>query len=394
MSAVTLGTLAERGAIIIGDGYRTRRPELSGSGFRILRVADVLNGRIEARGPDFVAESFRRQIGAKAARAGDVLVTTKGTVGRVAMMPALAEEVVYSPQLCFFRVTDRDVVDPRFLSYWFASEAFREQASHRANNTDMAAYINLADIRSLEVSLPTVGTQRAIAEVLGALDDKIAANDGLAETADDVVRAKFEGLGGTEGRLALGAVAENVREMVDPALIPPNTLYVGLEHIPRRRMWMGSVGRAGEVTSGKARFHAGDILFGKLRPYFHKVISAPESGICSTDILVVRATDLDLQGFLLAACASDRVVEACTAASEGTRMPRTSWKDLAKVDVPWPSEGAVKSFSSDVVGLRARVDAATAESRGLAALRDALLPELMSGRLRVKDAERIVEAEV
>jgi type I restriction enzyme, S subunit len=85
------------------------------------------------------------------------------------------------------------------------------------------------------------------------------------------------------------------------------------------------------------------------------------------------------------------VIREVTAASEGTRMPRTSWKDLASVEVPWPDAAAAAEFSANVSALRNSVLALLNENVTLAAARDALLPQLMSGRLRVKDAEEIVE---
>jgi type I restriction enzyme S subunit len=174
---------------------------------------------------------------------------------------------------------------------------------------------------------------------------------------------------------------------VDPSSVDPDDLYIGLEHVGRRHMWLTDGGRAEDVSSTKSRFESGDILFGKLRPYFHKVVGAPRSGICSTDILVVRPRDEGLASVLLAALASDAVIEEVVAASEGTRMPRTSWKDLAAVEIRWPTADAAPQLAMRLDSIRAAALAAVTENRTLAATRDALLPQLMSGKLRVRDVE-------
>lgn len=322
MVEVTIGALAEAGALTFGDGYRTRRPEHGRPGYRILRVADVADGRVQLDGPDFVSDRYLQAIGPKLSQAGDVLLTTKGTVGRVAIYPKNAESVVYSPQLCYFRITDIGVIDARFLGYWFKSAAFARQASHRANNTDMAAYINLRDIASLSIDLPSIRDQHAVAEVLGALDDKIAANQRAAAVADQLVRARYEALGGDS--VLLDSIAENIRDQIDPKAAHPETPYVGLEHVPRRSMWLPAFDYAAKVSSAKSAFRGGDVLFGKLRPYFHKVVSAPCDGMASTDILVLRAHRPELSGLLLAAASSDGTIAAVTASSEGTRMPRAN----------------------------------------------------------------------
>ena len=71
-------------------------------------------------------------------------------------------------------------------------------------------------------------------------------------------------------------------------------------------------------------------------------------------------------------------------------MPRTSWKDLAAVEVPWPGSEVAVEFSERVIELGKSVEARIRESEALAAMRDALLPQLMSGKIQVKDAEQMV----
>ncbi len=352
-----------------------------------------MDNKVNFDGQDFVAEDFGKAIGSKSGQPGDILLTTKGTVGRVAVMPKTGERVVYSPQLCYFRVSNAEIIDPRFLRFWFNSPEFWGQAADRMNNTDMAAYINMADIRSLKISLPDVEKQRAIAEILGALDDKIAANTKVASAADEYIRTILIqlNLGATES-IAIGKLVSNRKDLADPNHLEPDLNYLGLEHLPRRSMWANASGSAVSVTSTKARFDSGDILFGKLRPYFHKVVVAPSSGVCSTDILTLTPVSNELAGFALASVASDYVVERATAASEGTRMPRTSWKDLAAIEVTWPGRERAKAFSKNVSDLRLAVESLYRESTTLAATRDALLPQLMSGKLRVKDAETLVSA--
>lgn len=393
MSRTTsIGELAALGALQFGDGYRTKRGEHGQPGYRIIRVADVMDDAVSFEGPDFVSADYVRAIGAKLGHPGDILLTTKGTVGRVAVLPDTDEQVVYSPQLCYFRVLDSDVITPRFLRYWFSSQEFWNQAADRMNNTDMAAYINLADIRSLKMTLPSIPNQQAIAEVLGALDDKIAANTKLAVLGDTWIRSGFERLAADSmDVISLSELVRSRKESVKPTDLDEAIPYVGLEHIPRRLMWLGEIGESSDVSSNKRRFHAGDILFGKLRPYFHKVATTSTDGICSTDVLVLSPVADETAGFTLAALASDDVVKAVTASSEGTRMPRTSWKDLASVEVPWPGTDRAQAFSHDVLSLRALAVSAAAENLTLVTTRDALIPQLMSGKLRVKDAERVLE---
>lgn len=383
--SVRFAELVEENVLEIGAG----RPRSEGAHLPVLRVADVLDGHVQSTIKPDGFTAHHADAGPKASRPGDIVLTTKGTVGRVAIMPSDGPTYAYSPQLCYFRPLDGYSLAPRYLYYWFKSAEFWSQADAVKAQTDMADFISLQDVHSLTMRLPPIDEQKAIAEVLGALDDKIAANTAATRLADELVRAKYEAL---EGDLVpLGSIAASVRDQVDPKTAGPETPYVGLEHVPRRLMWLSDFESAAKVSSAKASFRAGDVLFGKLRPYFHKVVSAPFSGIASTDILIVRAMRSELRGLVLAAASSDAAISATTASSEGTRMPRTKWADLAAVEMPWPGNEEARRFSDQVSDLANWAAAMAKESRDLATVRDELLPLLMSGKVRVKDAEKPVE---
>jgi type I restriction enzyme S subunit len=272
--------------------------------------------------------------------------------------------------------------------------------------------------------------QRAIAHILGTLDDKIELNRRMSETLEamaralfqswfvdfDPVRAKAEGRDpGLPQPLAdlfpdsfedselgeiprewevgtLGDVAEHPRRGVQPNSIKPDTPYIALEHMPKRCITLSDWSFADGLGSNKFAFRKGEILFGKLRPYFHKVGVAPVDGVCSTDIVVVAPRHPHWFAFVLCVVSSDEFVEYTNAGSTGTKMPRTSWADMARYKIALPPESVAERFSMLVQPLIERIIAGIHESRALAALRDALLPKLISGELRVKNAERSIEA--
>lgn len=285
-------------------------------------------------------------------------------------------------------VSDR--IDVDYLYWALRSPQYRTYCRLRGTGTTNLD-LSREDFYSFPIMLPKRSVQRTIADVLSALDDKIAANTKLTIAADELVRTEYRELSSSVAEsVTLGSLAKNVRDLAEPD--GSDSLYVGLEHVPRHLMWLTGWGSMADVSSTKARFVEQDVLFGKLRPYFHKVVAAPSSGVCSTDILVLRAVDMELAGFVLAAAASDAVVGAVTASSEGTRMPRASWRDLAACEVPWPGDVVARAFSVRVASLRDYVQARLRENEGLGAIRDALLPALMSGRLTIRDAEVVVES--
>jgi len=165
--------------------------------------------------------------------------------------------------------------------------------------------------------------------------------------------------------------------------------YIGLEHMPRRSIALSEWGRAGDVTSNKFKFQRGEILFGKLRPYFHKVGIAPINGVCSTDVLVVAPKNPEDFGLVLGYISSEDFVNSVNAASEGTKMPRTNWDTMARYPITIPDGKLAADFTAMVQPMIEKIQNNIDQSRTLAALRDALLPRLMSGEVRVKDLEDI-----
>ena len=146
------------------------------------------------------------------------------------------------------------------------------------------------------------------------------------------------------------------------------------------------------IESNKFEFKRGAILFGKLRPYFHKVGVAPTDGVCSTDIVVVRPRQQASFGFVLGHVSSAELVDYTDAGSMGTRMPRTSWNEMGRYQLALPPAPIDRSFGILMRPTVERIIGNIHESRMLTTVRDALLPKLISGEMGLRDAEKAVEA--
>lgn len=134
------------------------------------------------------------------------------------------------------------------------------------------------------------------------------------------------------------------------------------------------------MGSNKSRFLASDILFGKLRPYFHKVGVPPVDGVCSTDIVVIRPMFRELRAFVLGHVSSNDFVDYANAGSSGTRMPRTRWSDMAAYPMAVPPLSLCRAFGDVERPLLDAIRRSIFEARTLAMLRDALLPMLVNGQ--------------
>lgn len=184
------GNLVAAGRLSIGDGYRAKNSELSTSGIPFARAGNI-DGGFHFEDADRFPEADLAKVGDKISRPGDVVFTSKGTVGRIAYVRPTTPRFVYSPQLCYWRSLDRDVVDDRWLYYWMSGAQFRTQMGGVKGQTDMADYVSLTDQRRMEITLPPIGVQRAIAAVLAALDDKAEHNRRTARALERLAQAVF-----------------------------------------------------------------------------------------------------------------------------------------------------------------------------------------------------------
>jgi type I restriction enzyme, S subunit len=409
-------------------GSQLHKGDYVESGTPIVTVEHLGENRIDHSDVPNVSDEDRERLSRFELLQGDIVFSRVGSVDRRALVRATEQGWLFSGR-CLRVRPDSSKIDPGYLSYFFGLPSFKEHIRAIAVGATMPS-LNTRLLSDVLIPYPSdTRVQRAIAHILGTLDDKIELNRRMNETLEaiaraifkswfvdfDPVRAKAEGReypleaetlalfpdGFEESELgeipagwrvgALGEVAENPRRSVQPDDLDSTTPYIGLEHMPQRSIALAEWGTADEVGSNKYAFLEGEFLFGKLRPYFHKVGVAPLDGICSTDVLTVVPKDKDWGSFVLGHISSAPFVDYATAVSTGTRMPRTNWGDMSKYQVPLPPARVAKVFGEITAPLVARINSSIFEAKTLAQLRDTLLPRLISGELRIPGAERIVE---
>lgn len=256
----------------------------------------------------------------------------------------------------------------------------------------------------IPVHVPPLETQRRITSILSAYDDLIENNTRRITILEEMARriyeewfVRFRFPGHEDVRMVeselglvpegwlfrpLGTVVEELRDAIDPGAVVADMPYVGLEHLPRRSIALAEWGKAEDVQSTKLRFRERDILFGKIRPYFHKVAVAPISGVASSDAIVIRPKAEDF-GLVLAVVSSDAFVAHATQTSNGTKMPRANWSVLKRYPVPTPPGELRIQFEDLMENVVSAVGNHVLRNRNLRTTRDLLLPKLISGELDV-----------
>ena len=147
----------------------------------------------------------------------------------------------------------------------------------------------------------------------------------------------------------LSDLCELIAEPVRPGT-RPDSLYLGLEHLASGRLSRIGGGQASDVRSTTSAFQPGDVLYGKLRPYLDKAVLAEGAGVCTTELLVLRAQECVDSRFLAAILHSPRFVEHAVAGTTGVQHPRTSWAHVREFEAPALSFGEQRQVA-DVLWL-------------------------------------------
>lgn len=271
--------------------------------------------------------------------------------------------------------------DPLFVFYFLKTIDFRT-----LNSGSAVPSLNRNHIHNITVKVPSLIEQKSIASILSSLDDKIdllhRQNATLEAMAEAIFRQWFVEELSTNTMTTIGEFAANIRENVNARDLAKHSNYVGLEHIPKKSISLTNWGGTDNLESNKSLFKENDILFGKLRSYFHKVVFAPIDGVCSTDILVVRARKREWFSFCLFWLSNEDLVQHSDLGSGGTRMPRTNWEIISNYQIPKPNDQRVEDFDRIIRVKTEKIKLNLNQINTLKRLRDSLLPKLMSGEVR------------
>ena len=356
---------------------------------RIDEIQQLIAGR------DKIPSRARRKI-----QPGDIVYSTVRPNHRhFGMVKAVPENFLASTGFAVIR-GKKDCAHTDFL-YWFLAQDSVIDQLHTIAEHSASAYpsIRPADIERLTLGLPPISEQRAIAHVLGALDDKIDLNRRMAETLEDGVRALFkswfsEKCDGSWFEGALSDIAALNPESWAAATPPENIAYVDLSNTK----W-GVIEKIETYTWRDAPIRAkrvlrpGDTIVGTVRPGNGSYALVGVEGLTgSTGFAVLRPREHFDAVFVWCAATSKSNIGRLTQLADGGAYPAVSPQAVAATKITLADVATRKEFSDFATPQAERMLAAYGDANQLAELRDTLLPKLISGEIRVQDAEMLAEA--
>lgn len=375
-------------------------PPLSDTGAIFLGISNFNNGRLDFSDIRYISEDdlpkwTKRVIPQK----NDIVFSYEATLNLYAIIPEGFRGCL-GRRMALLRV-DETKADYKFLYYYFYSDAWRATVNENIVLGATVDRIPLIKFPDFPVELPPLETQHRIADILSAYDDLIENNQKQIKLLEEAARRlykewfvdlRFPGHENTKivdgvpegwSKSTVGNICKLRKVVITPDKIESNTPYIGLEHMPRNDICLSMWGKSEEINSNKFIYLKKDVLFGKIRPYFHKVGFALNDGITSTDTMVMVA-DQNLWGLLLVTVSSDAFVDfSYQNCKEGAKMPRADWKQMEKYAIMIADQATQKLFEQEILVITNKISALAFQCRSLREARDRMLPKLIGGEVEV-----------
>lgn len=389
-SAKKLGALTTK----IGSGATPRGGSnvYQMSGVALIRSQNVLDNMMKNQDIAYITDEAARALQGVTVEERDVLINITGdSIARCSVVDPEILPARVNQHVAILRTTSD--LDPRFLQRFLVNPSLKDKLLSISSGGTRNA-LTKADLSNLVVTFPEIKEQQSIADVLGALDDKITANTKLAATADDLLATKFESIVDAQTQLVrLSDLAEVNRSTLKPSpggllrYVDIASVGVGSYVFPPATPWAAAPSRA------RRAIRKGDILWSTVRPNrrSHALnLSNDPLLVGSTGLAVLSARTVGW-AYLYEVTRRPEFTSYLETVAEGSAYPAVRADMFGEALVPVSDEASQRSFEQLAEPLREQLHSLYQENRALAATRDALLPQLMSGKLRVKDAEKVLE---
>ena len=373
-------------------------PKPADFGYRLVTGKHIKNGQIDPGDAYYISKDDYNKINERSlVEKWDVLMSMIGTVGEVAVIKDVPDYAIKNVAL--FKCGGSELKG-RWLSYYLRTPFAKGHMTGNQKGSSQQ-FLSLKQLRDLPVPVVDEREMQTTVNILSAYDDLIENNQKqiklLEEAAQRLYKEWFIDLrfpgyentpahdGVPEGwmQTTVGELCSVRKNVVSPEEISSSTPYIGLEHIPRKDFCLSIWGDASEINSNKYAFNKYDIIFGQIRPYFHKVGFAIVDGVASTDSFVMRPQENTWGLFLLTVSSEAFVNYSYQTCKEGAKMPRADWNQMKKYPLLVAESDIQRRFEEIICGIVQKVAALAKQNKLLEEARDRLLPKLMSGEIEV-----------
>ena len=371
-----------------GGTPSTSNPNYWGGNIAWLTPAEVValsGNRFITKTERYITEEGLKNSSAKVMPVNSLLLTSRATIGEVVI-----NKILMTTNQGFINIEPKKI-DIIFLLYWLKkNRKFLNQIAVGSTFNELSKSV----FKKIEIEIPEdINEQKRIASILSAFDDKIEVNNKISQTLEKMAQAIFkewfiknqklqtEKEGGLPKGWKAGKLGELMvlrKEKFKKYDEWKDLKLLDLGRFPRKSLTITTYGKGKEIKTAGIRFKKGDILFGAIRPYFHKVVMVPFDGVTNSSVFVIKPKKENYYSFLVTILFSENIINYTSMVASGTKMPVLKWEDLCNMEVLIPEEKIVDHFHKIVKNFYDIIIKNVYENQKLTALRDLLLPKLMN----------------
>ena len=371
-------------AVELSDGLHAAPKFFPEGEYIFVNAKNIVNGRIVDVDPN-KKTSYEEYLKYKIdLDKNTILYSIDGTIGNVAKYRG--EKVVLGKGACYIRL--KPEVDSDYIFFYLQSPQFSEYIRQMSTGSTIR-HISLKTMRNHKFCIPDILIQKRIACILSSLQNKIDNNNLINENLADQIQAIYSNEFDPTTHTPSGVLADICSYSSDRIPVSELSLstYFSTENIQPNKMGSVDATSLPSITQ-TTRCHKGDVLISNIRPYFKKIVYVTDDSCgCSTDVLCFVPKEDQYSAFLFGTLYMDRFFDYMVAGSKGTKMPRGDKQQIMNYPVVLPNKESLNLFNELIVPMLNQIATNRIESSKLAALRDALLPKLMSGELNVSDID-------
>lgn len=359
-------------------------PKWTNAGKIVIRNQNIRNGRLDISSVSYTTqEDYDKRIKRALPNAGDIIITREAPMGEVCMIPDDLECCL--GQRMVLLKPNRDLVDNNYLLYALMSPYVQNQISWSEGTGTTVSNLRIPHLEKLQIPIFELKKQRKIAKLLANLDKKIEVNneinDNLAELLQCVYQQQFGNTLESASTGQLAGICDYSRDKVAVSTLTPSTYYSTENMLTEKA---GAVEASSLPTVAQTtKCAVGDVLISNIRPYFKKIVYCQSECGCSTDVLCFHPKTPDLSAYLFCTLYADCFFDFMVAGSKGTKMPRGDKQQIMTYMVNIPSSDELCKFNAVAVPVLSHMESNRVENLRLSALRNTLLPRLMSSELDV-----------
>lgn len=330
------------------------------------------------------------------AHRGDIVITHRGTLGQIVFIPQDSKYDRYVISQSQFRVRCNDKVLPEYLVYYFHTPIGQHKLLSNASQVGVPALARPSStFQQIEVVLPELSIQKRVVEIISTIQKMIVnnqeLNDNLYAQAKAIFDNHFINIDAIPARWRKGNLLDIANYLNGLAMqkFRPQGNEIGLPVLKIKELRQGSCDDSSELCSLSIKpeyiIHDGDVVFswsGSL------LVDIWCGGTCGLNQHLFKVTsDVYDKWFYYLWTAHHLARFIAIAADKATTMGHIKREELAKAEVLIPCEEDYTSFNSIMQPIFELIISNRIESRKLAALRDELLPKLMTGEIDVSDVQ-------